>query len=146
MWIDRHVKGRYVRFVRGDDIVPSVPFYVPWVFPYAHAGNFVAIHDNGLSFADSVTAAPALTASYCGTCGRPTMNAEVEVYQPSIEPPPLTKQEYLDSLQIETAMVANSSAGPTTVQFIPHYFSDHSMTGYRDLVRRYRDGQPRTSR
>lgn len=145
-WIDQQFKGRYVRFVRGDDIVPSVPFYVPWAFPYAHAGNFVAIHDNGLSFADSVMAAPALTATYCGTCGRTTMNAQIAVYQPSIEPPPLTQQEYLDSLRIETAMIANSSSGPAKVQFIPHYFSDHSMTGYRDLVRRYRDGQSSTSR
>ncbi|MCC7335151.1 MAG: hypothetical protein IT422_08640 [Pirellulaceae bacterium] len=54
--------------------------------------------------------------------------------------------EYLDSLRIETAIVASSSVGPATVRFIPHYFSDHSMTGYRDLVRRYRDGQARTSR
>lgn len=145
-WIDRQFKGRYARFVRGDDIVPSVPFYVPRVFPYAHAGNFVAIHDNGFSFADSVMAAPALNATYCGTCGRATMNAQVAVYQPSIEPPPLTQQEYLNSLKIETAMVANSSGGPTTVQFIPNYFTDHSMTGYRDLVRRYRDGQASTSR
>lgn len=145
-WIDQQFKGRYMRFVRGDDIVPSVPFYVPWAFPYAHAGNFVAIHDNGLSFADSVMAAPALNAAYCGTCGRTTMSAQVSVYQPSIEPPPLTQQEYLDSMRIETAMVANSSGSPTTVQFIPNYITDHFMTGYRDLIRRYRDGQSSTSR
>lgn len=143
-WIDQHFNGRYIRFVRGDDIVPSVPFTLPRFFPYAHAGRLVAIHDNGVNIANSVMALPALTATYCGNCGRATMNAQVEVYQPSIEPPPLTQQEYLDSLRIEKAIVASSSMGPATVQFIPHYFSDHSMTGYRDLVRRYRDGQART--
>jgi predicted lipase len=145
-WIDQQFKGRYVRFVHGDDIVPSVPFYVPRLFPYAHAGNFIAINDDGLNLADSVTSTPAPTASYCGACGRMTMNARVEVYQPSIEPPPLTQQEYEDSMRSQSAMVADPSGQVTSIQFLPNYFSDHLMTGYRQLIRRYRDGQKVMSR
>ncbi|MBL8868679.1 MAG: lipase family protein [Planctomycetaceae bacterium] len=99
-WIDEQFQGRYARFVHGDDIVPSVPLYVPRLFPYAHAGNFIAIRDEGISLADSVTSTPKAAAAYCGKCGRVTMKAEVEVYQPAIEPPPLTEQEYRKSLQL----------------------------------------------
>lgn len=145
-WIDGQFKGRYARFVHGDDIVPSVPFYIPRLFPYAHAGNFIAIYDDGLNLADSVTSTPAPTAAYCGSCGRMTMNARVEVYQPAIEPPPLTQQEYEDSLRSRATTVAGPSGEVTSIQFLPHYFSDHLMTGYRELIRRYRDGQKVTSR
>jgi predicted lipase len=140
-WIDQQFKGRYARFVHGDDIVPSVPFYVPWLFPYAHAGNFVAIHDNGLSLADSVNSTPAPTASYCGSCGRMTMNTRVEVYQPSVEPPPLTQQEYEDSLRIKTVMSKGSAGEVMAIDLLPNYVTDHFMSGYLELVRRYRDGQ-----
>ena len=148
-WIDQQFDGRYARFVHGDDIVPSVPFYVPWLFPYAHAGNLVAVFDNGISLADSVTSRPALTSSYCGSCGRATMSATVPIYQPSTEPPPLTKDEYEESLGFYTALVPNDQAmgfaeqpsSQTAVSFIPNYFTDHFMEGYRNLIRSYRDGE-----
>lgn len=138
-WIDEQFQGRYARFVHGDDIVPSVPFYVPRFFPYAHAGNFIAIRDEGIHLADSVASTPKATAAYCGKCGRVTMKAEVEVYQPAIEPPPLTEQEYWKSLQLPKGVFSSPSGEPTTATFLPNFISDHFMPNYRKLVRYYRD-------
>ncbi len=145
-WIDENFAGRYVRFVRGDDIVPSVPFYLPNWFPYAHAGNLVAISNDGVTLADSVLATPELTSTYCGNCGRPSMMARTEVYQPAVEPPPLTEQEFRASLGTESALLADPSGQVTAVRIIPRYVRDHLMTGYRELIRRYRDGQAKTDR
>lgn len=150
-WIDRQFNGQYARFVHGVDIVPSVPFYVPWIFPYAHAGNLVAIFDNRITLADSSSSTPALSASYCGSCGRATMQAQIPVYQANAEPPPLTQAEYEQSLQTyAVAVPAQTTTGygqtpeaPLEFNLIPKIFADHFMDGYRDLVRSYRDGQGR---
>tara|TARA_R110002073_G_scaffold233985_1_gene395238 strand:- start:4780 stop:5913 length:1134 start_codon:yes stop_codon:yes gene_type:complete len=150
-WIDQQFDGRYARFVHGVDIVPSVPFYVPWLFPYAHAGNLVAIFDERITLSESHTSTPALSASYCGSCGRATMLAQIPVYQPTEEPPPLTLAEYEQSLQMQTVSVADqprtgSAHGMesrTEFNLIPRIFADHFMDGYRDLIRSYRDGQDR---
>ena len=127
-WIDEQFDSHYARFVCGDDIVPSVPFYVRRVFPYAHAGNLIAIHNDGISLAESITSTPAVGASYCGTCGRPTMSSPIEVYQPSIEPPPLIEAEYIASLHLDNFILNGSHAEAMSVQLIPRYIRDHSMS------------------
>ncbi|PHQ34369.1 lipase family protein [Rhodopirellula bahusiensis] len=148
-WIDQQFDGHYARFVHGVDIVPSVPFYVPWIFPYAHAGNLVAIHDERITLSESYSSTPALSANYCGSCGRATMQAQIPVYQPIEEPPPLTKAEYEQSLQTYEFAVSNEPAtdyaqamkAPLEFSLVPKIFADHFIDGYRVLVRRYRDGQ-----
>lgn len=143
-WIDQRFQNRYVRFVRGDDIVPSVPFYVSRAFPYSHAGRLIAISENGLSTAASVLATPVLAATYCGSCGRSRMLTDVSVYQPLIEPPPLTQADYEASLRLHSVTVLNTMDGgfaapsqqTMEVQFLPNYFTDHFMSGYRELIRR----------
>lgn len=150
-WIDQQFDGRYARFVHGVDIVPSVPFYVPWLFPYAHAGNLVAIFDERITLSESQISAPALSASYCGSCGRATMMTQIPVYQAPEEPPPLTQAEYEQSLLVHTVVTANqpgtgyAQGAESTTEFnlIPRIFADHFMDGYRDLIRSYRDGQAR---
>lgn len=145
-WLDQQFKGRYARFVRGDDIVPRVPFCMPRFFPYAHAGRLVAIFDDRITVADSEMSTTMLAAPNCDRCGVASIKTRIEVYQPTVEPPPLTEQEFRASLHIESALLANSSSQVTEVRLIPHYISDHLMTCYRELIRRYRDGQLSTSR
>mgnify|MGYP003133907018 CR=1 FL=1 len=150
-WIDEQYDGRYARFVHGVDIVPSVPFYVPWVFPYAHAGNLVAIFDDRITLAESAKSSPALATSSCGSCGRANMQTQLPVYQAPNEPPPLTQDEYEQSLQTFTLAVPSVPATgyaqgmEPSLEFnlLPAIFGDHFMAGYRDLIRRYRDGQKR---
>lgn len=150
-WIDQQFDGRYARFVHGVDIVPSVPFYVPWLFPYAHSGNLIAIFDERITLSESRTSTPASSASYCGSCGRATMLAQIPVYQPTEEPPPLTQAEYEQSLQMQTVSVADQPRtgyaqgmeSRTEFNLIPRIFADHFMDGYRGLIRSYRDGQDR---
>jgi len=150
-WIDQQFDGQYARFVHGVDIVPSVPFYVPWLFPYAHAGNLVAIFDERITLSESHSSTPSLSTSYCGSCGRSTMQVQIPVYQPIEEPPPLTQAEYEQSLQTYRFSVPNQPAtgyaegmeSATEFNLIPRIFADHFMDGYRDLIRSYRDGQAR---
>jgi len=151
-WFDREFDGRYARFVHGVDVVPSVPPYVRRFLPYAHAGNLVAISEDGITLSESTTAIPLALSSYCGTCGRATMQAQVPIYQPINEPPPLTQTEYEQSLHTLTVVVPNRAAPgyaqdtlpQTEFKVIPDIFADHFMEGYRTLIRRYRDGQAMT--
>lgn len=142
MWIDQKLVGRYARFVHGSDIVPSVPFYVPWAFPYAHAGNLIAIDDSKVTRADSVLATPMLSKTYCGKCGRESMSANIQVYQTSVEPPPLTAKEYQDSKQRRRTNVMNASGEVMTLELGISSISDHSMTKYLKVIRKHRDKSP----
>lgn len=140
IWIDQNLKGNYARFVHGSDIVPSVPFYVRSVFPYAHAGNLIAFDESRVTRAESVLATPMLSKTYCGRCGRESMSASFEVYQTSVEPPPLTEKEFLDSKQLKTTIVKNASGEVMTFDLPISSISDHSMTKYLNALRKQRDG------
>ena len=146
-WIDQQYAGRYMRFVHGADIVPSVPFYVPRFFPYAHAGNLVAMEAGEVIASQSTLTVSGLTANYCGSCGRTTMSFREPTYQAPEEPPTLTQEEYEQSLRRSNVVAIqpgrNGFGGLSETQaqytLIPGYFSDHSVAKYRQGVRRNRD-------
>lgn len=149
-WIDQRLRGRYARFVHGNDIVPSVPPTVPALFPYAHAGRLIAMTEGDVQAAESVMKAASFEAAYCGSCGRLLQSHQLQsqpVYQPAIEPPPLTQRQFEELLPPELPRLGVNA----TVQFpdgrletraiIPHYFTDHFIAAYIAAVRGQRDDQ-----
>jgi hypothetical protein len=149
-WIDSMFRGCYVRFVHGSDIVPRVPFTVPWLFPYSHAGRFVAITDDGFLPASSINAALTKASSACQHCGQLSV-AKEPIYQPLEEAAPLSEAEFRRLLAGTTVqMPVSQEQGHTCqtmqLQIMPHAISDHSMDAYLSLVRRYRDSQKQIGR
>ncbi|MGN6546577.1 MAG: lipase family protein [Aureliella sp.] len=149
-WIDSMFRGHYVRFVHGSDIVPRVPFTVPWLFPYSHAGRFVAITDNGFLPASSINATMAKASSACQHCGQLSVVKE-PIYQPIEEAAPLSEAEFRHMLagaavQMPVSQEQGHACQTMQLQIMPQAISDHSMDAYLTVVRRYRDSQKQTAR
>lgn len=146
-WIDSIFRGRYVRFVRGNDIVPRVPFTIPGLFPYSHAGRYVPISDYAnVMPASSVDATLTRRSASCQCCG--TFSATKDpIYQPAMEPAPLSETEFRRAIATTDVHVPMSQ-GPgyacqaMQLQIIPHAITDHLMDGYLALIRRYRGDLP----